>query len=170
MVCLKYVSTFVVDTIVKFLFMRLEKELKMKGFASPYERAILSVIFTGNWLVDQINTTLKPFGISEQHYNILRILKGQKDKPANLFMIQERMMHRMSNATRLVEKLRKMGLVERKVCEQNRRMVEITITKQGLTLLAKTKPLIENKLKSIYKSMNEQEALLLGDLLDKLRS
>ena len=104
--------------------MKLEDELKMR-FKTPHDRALLSTVFTGVWLTDRFNRFLKQFGLSEQQFNVLRILRGQKGKPANLFLIQERMVHRMSNATRLVEKLRQKALVERVVCEEDRRKVEI---------------------------------------------
>lgn len=149
--------------------MKLEEELKMKSFENQYHRVALNIMFTGNWLMERVNTVLKPFGLSDQQYNVLRILRGQKGKPANLFMIQERMIHRMSNATRLVEKLRQKGLVERKICEENRRMVEITITNKGLKLLDKIQPQISTNNDLIKNKLTEREAILLADLLDKIR-
>lgn len=149
--------------------MKLEEELKMEKFENPYHRVALNIMFTGNWLKDRVNTILKPFGLSDQQYNVLRILRGQKDKPANLFTIQERMIHRMSNATRLVEKLRLKGLVERRICEDNRRMVEITITQKGLDLLKTIQPHISENDLTVSQKLSEKEATQLADLLDKLR-
>lgn len=149
--------------------MTLEEELKMNKFESEYHRATLGIMYTGNWLLEQVNAALKPFGLSDQQYNVLRILRGQKGKPANLFMIQERMIHRMSNATRLVEKLRLKGLVERKICEHNRRKVEIIITQQGLDLLDKIQPLITKSEAEMTANLSETEAAQLANLLDKLR-
>lgn len=141
----------------------------MNKFESEYHRATLGIMYTGNWLLEQVNSALKPFSLSDQQYNVLRILRGQKGKPANLFMIQERMIHRMSNATRLVEKLRLKGLVDRKICEHNRRKVEIIITQKGLDLLDELQPLIEKSETEMTANLSEKEAAQLANLLDKLR-
>ena len=131
---------------------------------------MLSIMFTGNWLSDRMNSLLKPWGISDQQYNVLRILKGQKGKPINLYMIRERMIHRMSNATRLVEKLRKKGFVQREICESNRRMVEIVITKEGLQALNEINEVVDLHREVTNKKLTNEEATILGHLLDKLRA
>ena len=150
--------------------MKLEEELKMKKFQSPYQRATLSIIFTAGWFSEKFHTLLKPYGISEQQYNVLRILRGQNGKPANLFMIQERMIHKMSNATRLVEKLRLKKLVNREICEANRRMINVDITEKGLKVLEEIDELNQNFEATLYAHLNKQEATMIGDLLDKLRN
>jgi DNA-binding MarR family transcriptional regulator len=149
--------------------MKLEEELKMKQFESPHQRTLLNIMFTSSWLGDRMSVVTKPYDISEQQYNVLRILRGQKGNPVNLIDIQDRMLHKTSNATRLVEKLRKKGLVERVLCEQNRRKVEITITKKGLGLLAELDPILNTKDTEMFKTLTNKEATILGDLLDKLR-
>lgn len=149
--------------------MKLEEELKMKKFASAKARAGLNVVFTGAWITDRFNQLLRPFGISEQQYNVLRILRGQKGEPANLFTIQERMVHRMSNATRLVEKLRLKGYVERKICEENRRKIEVTITQKGLDLIDEIEPISIASNKELNSRMTKAEAELLGEVLDRIR-
>lgn len=149
--------------------MKLEEELRMKKFANAKHRAGLNVVFTGAWMSENFNRLLKPFGISEQQYNVLRILRGQKGKPANLFTIQERMIHRMSNATRLVEKLRLKGFVERQVCEENRRKIEVTITKNGLDLIDRVEPLVLKNNRDVFGKFTKKEAEMLADLLDKMR-
>lgn len=146
------------------------KELKMKSFKSSYQKASLNIMFTGNWLMARTENILKPFGISQQQYNVLRILRGQGGELVNLFAIQERMLSRMSNATRLVEKLRQKGLVERQLCEANRRKVEISITKTGLELLEKIDPLLENIEEKHFKGISPEEAEKISDWLDKIRS
>ena len=150
--------------------MKIEDELKMKKFANAQDRAVLSIMFTGNWLTDRMNSLLKPWGISDQQYNVLRILKGQKGKPINLYKIRERMIHRMSNATRLVEKLRRKGFVHREICESNRRMVEIVITKEGLQVLNEINEVVKEHRKATNNKLSDEEATLIGDLLDKLRA
>ena len=150
--------------------MKLEEELKMKKFQSHYQRATLSIIFTAGWFSEKFHTLLKPYGISEQQYNVLRILRGQNGKSANLFMIQERMIHKMSNATRLVEKLRLKDLVNREICEENRRMINVDITEKGLRVLEEIDVLNIGFEAELYGHMSEKDASLIGDLLDKLRN
>ncbi|WP_255594148.1 MarR family winged helix-turn-helix transcriptional regulator [Pontibacter sp. HSC-14F20] len=150
--------------------MKLEDELKMPKFRSAYQRASLNLMFTGEWMMARVDSLLKPYDISSQQYNVLRILRGQQGKPMNLFTIQERMLNRMSNATRLVEKLRLKGLVTRELCEQNRRKVEIAITDKGMDLLDSLDPLMKQLEEDTFKDMSEQEAQHLSDTLDRVRA
>jgi len=135
----------------------------------PYKRALLSLLYTGYQVSDRLNEQLKPFGLSEQQVNVLHIIKRQQEQPCNLCNIQEQMMHKMSNATRLVEKLRLKGLVTRDICEDNRRRVEICITDKGLQLLEA----IEKKLSKHHfeheAKLTDKEFIQLADLLDKMR-
>ena len=149
--------------------MKLEDELKMPKFRSPYQKASLNLMFTGEWMMARVDSLLKPFDISSQQFNVLRILRGQHGKPLNLFTIQERMLNRMSNATRLVEKLRLKGLVTRELCEQNRRKVEIAITKKGIELLDSLDPLMKQLEEDTFKHLSEEEAQHLSDTLDRVR-
>ena len=93
--------------------MRLEKEIKSKTFKDPFEKLVVNIIYTWNWLNYWHNQQFKKYGISQQQYNILRILRGQYPNPATVNLLKERMLDKMSNASRLVEKLRQKGLVER---------------------------------------------------------
>jgi DNA-binding MarR family transcriptional regulator len=148
---------------------KLEDELKQKkSFKNPYHRMIVNIMFTGNWVQKNIAGQLRPFGISLQQHNVLRILRGQYPNPCTLGMIQERMLDRMSNATRLVDKLLDKELVERGQCPDNRRKVDIVITQKGLDLVGQTDFIITQFNKQ-YKSLSPEEAKLLGELLDKLR-
>ncbi len=149
--------------------MRLEDELRMEKFRTAQQRATLNILFTSTWIAEKTGECFKPFGISQEQYNVLRILKGQKGKPANLSTIQERMIHRMSNATRLVEKLKLKGYVNRVICEDNRRKVEITITEKGLELLEQIDPKLTHAEASLFTNLTDKEARDIGDLLDKLR-
>jgi len=149
--------------------MQLEQALKVKKFRNPYQKAMLNVLFTATRLNEQANALLKPYDISEQQYNVLRILRGQQGRPANLYMIQERMIHRMSNATRLVEKLRQKGLVSRELCEHNRRKVDICITEVGLQLLETLDPVIGQFEEEVFQHLSKAEAEQLSTLLDRLR-
>ncbi|MGB0806174.1 MAG: MarR family winged helix-turn-helix transcriptional regulator [Salibacteraceae bacterium] len=149
--------------------MKLEDELKMSTEMAPHHRATLNVIFTGAWMSERMNSLLKPFGISEQQYNILRILRGQKGKALNLQQISERMVHKMSNTTRLIEKMRLKGLVTREVCPENRRKVDISILPAGLELIENVIKSLKISEKEIEKNLSKKEASTLAELLDKIR-
>lgn len=149
--------------------MRLEEELKMTTEMAPHHRATLNVIFTGVWMGDRMNRLMKPHGISEQQYNILRILRGQKGKALNLQQISERMIHKMSNTTRLIEKMRLKGLVTRDVCPDNRRKVDIAILPAGLALIEEVNKTLAEADKEIQDNLTEKEATTLAALLDKIR-
>lgn len=149
--------------------MKLEDEIKQKkSFTNPYHRMIVNIMFTGNWVQKHIALKLKPYGLSLQQHNLLRILRGQYPNPSTLGMIQERMMDPMSNATRLVDKLLDKELVQRWQCADNRRKVDIVITKKGLDLLAQTDYIIA-EFDHVYNTLTPEEATLVGELLDKLR-
>ncbi|MEX2641803.1 MAG: MarR family transcriptional regulator [Balneolales bacterium] len=150
--------------------MKLEDEINTDKFLSDHHRAVINIMFTANWLLASMNTILEPFGISEQQYNVLRTLKNNKGAPMKLYMIAERMIHRTSNVTRLVEKLRQKGLVNREVCEKNRRQVDITITEEGGQMLRKISPLILEQQKTINTKWSQAEAETIGRLLDQVRS
>ncbi|MHC2991564.1 MarR family transcriptional regulator [Pontibacter sp. HJ8] len=150
--------------------MKLEDEIKTSAFRSAFHKASLNLMFTGEWLMARIDSLLKPYDISSQQYNVLRILRGQQGQPINLFEIQERMLNRMSNATRLVEKLRQKGLVTRELCEENRRKVEISITDKGLQLLDKLDPLMQQLEENLFKDVSESDAENLSNTLDSIRA
>lgn len=133
------------------------------------QKANLNIIFTGNWIKGNVDNLLKPYDLSHQQFNVLRILRGKYPEHANLQDITERMIDKMSNATRLVEKLRLKGFVTRDICVENRRKVEICITQAGLDMLKVLDPVIENTNKEVLSRISEEEAQVLSDLLDKLR-
>jgi DNA-binding MarR family transcriptional regulator len=150
--------------------MKIEDALKIKKFSSPVQKASISIIYTGHWLTDVTNTLLKPYDLSEQQFNVLRILRGQKKGPVSLSVIQERMLHRMSNATRLVEKLRIKGYVSREICDENRRKVDICITTKGLKILEMIDDLMIRMDQKTGKKITKEEAETLCMILDKIRS
>ncbi len=150
--------------------MRLEEEIKQsKKFTNEYERLLVNLMFTASWLESKNIQRLKPFGISPQQYNVLRILRGSNPKPLMLSDIASRMIDKNSNATRLVEKLRIKGLVKREICESNRRQVDISITKKGLDLLTDIDT-VADKWFDNMKTLTKTEAQSVNELLDKLRA
>ena len=134
------------------------------------KRTVLNISYTSIVIKDSIATLLKAFEISIEQFNVLRILRGQKGNAANLKDIQDRMVSKMSNTTRLVDKLILKGFVERFICEKNRRKVEIFITAEGLNTLTKLDPIIEDAEQAITGTLSQEELKTLNYLLTKLRT
>ncbi|RZJ69738.1 MarR family transcriptional regulator [Flavobacterium sp.] len=149
--------------------MTIEEIIKSSVPMSPTKRVILNIGYTQTRLGESIQAVLKPFDISTEQFNVLRILRGQKGKPANMSLIQERMLAKTSNTTRLVDKLLAKELVTRKICPSNRRKMEIEITKKGLDLLLKIDPVIDNHETLYGRKMTAEELNTLSLLLDKFR-
>lgn len=149
-------------------YMKLEVEIKQEKFESEHQKAILNILVTSGWISGLSTAALKPWGISPQQYNVLRILKGQYPKAVMLGIIQERMLDKMSNASRLVDKLVEKNLVERNQCCSNRRQVDIIITAAGLALLEKSDMPIRQAYKGL-EGISKEEAIELNRILDKIR-
>ncbi len=155
---------------IQILFRQMKIEDAIKTSSIPKNtKTVINLAYTANYVSDKLNEAIKPYDISIQQFNVLRILRGQKGKPANLFTIQERMINKMSNTTRLIDKLILKNYVERKVCEKNRRKVEILITNEGLAALSKIDSLITSTEKEILKVLSEEEIESINQILDKLR-
>ena len=149
--------------------MTLEKAIHAITPLKPKQKVVLNIMYSSRIVEDRVSGVLKEFGISKEQYNVLRILRGQKGRPANLYTIQQRMVHRMSNTTRLVDKLIEKNLVQRGTCRENRRKVEIRITEKGMTLLTHIDPLMENVNIKILEAYTPEELETLNTLLDKLQ-
>jgi len=148
----------------------LEDLLKITTKLSLQKKTVINISYSSIWMKDEIILALKPYDISIEQFNVLRILRGQKGNPANLQDIQERMVNKMSNTTRLVDKLILKDLVERFICEKNRRKVDIYITDNGLKLLNEIDPIIEKTENSLTSNLSDQELEHLNTLLNKLRT
>ena len=149
--------------------MRLEDEIKqVKAFKNDYNKAVVNLIFTYNWLEASSKAFFKDFDLTSQQFNILRILKGQSPNPSTINLLRERMLDKMCDASRLVERLRLKGLVERSQASTDKRAVDILISKKGEELLARIEvkfPAFEEKLHTL----SQEDVVLLNNLLDKLR-
>jgi len=149
--------------------MEIEKEIKSTVTLSITKKVLLNLTFTRNLVTDKFHEILKPFELSGEQYNVLRILRGQKGNPVNMCDIQERMLTKNSNTTRLIDKLITKEMVIRNVCPENRRKMEITITEKGLDILTQLDPIVENHDKIITKNLTTEELETLNKLLEKLR-
>ncbi len=148
--------------------MELEKEIHQNKFGNEFQKLFLNIIYTASWLNLKNTHRLKPYGISPQQYNILRILRGQYPNSTTVTLLTERMLDKSSNASRLVEKLKQKQLVDRCECPDDRRAVNVKITQKGLDMLLK----LDNTDNIIHEDFNiitKEEALLANTILDKLR-
>ncbi len=149
--------------------MKIEEEIKQSQFKSPVNRVIVNLMYTNNWLCDHQMHLLKPFGLTLPQYNVMRILRGQHPTPVRINDITDRMLDKMSNASRLVDKLVGKKLVHRSECAIDRRAVDVLIADKGLTLLKKIDEAQQNW-ETQFTGYNETHAAQLSDLLDEFRA
>lgn len=147
--------------------MKIEDEIKQSKFRSPYQKAVLNLIFTASWLQGRHQDFFKSAGITNQQFNILRILKGQYPKSTSATEIKSRMLDRNSDVSRLLDRLTAKKMITKQVCPNDKRAADITITEAGLTILAD----LEKRQSEIDGVLNlsEEEAKQLSNLLDKSR-
>ena len=149
--------------------MSIESDIKqLKPFKSLHQKVSVNIIFTNNWLNANNAEILKPFGLTSQQYNVLRILRGQHPNPATVNAIIERMLDKMSNASRLVDKLLAKNLVVRQESKDDRRACDVIITEKGLEILKKIDDL-RDKWEKKTNNLSPEENEKLSSLLDKLR-
>jgi DNA-binding MarR family transcriptional regulator len=150
------------------LTMSLENDIQQKEFRNEYHKATLNIIVTHNYIVGKMNDLFKDFDITRQQYNVLRILRGQYPGHASVNLIKDRMLDKMSDASRIVERLRLKQLINREDCKNDKRAVEVTITQKGLQLLDVMDKHVA-KLDSVFYHLGEEETRGLNELLDKIR-
>ncbi|MFT5963320.1 MAG: DNA-binding MarR family transcriptional regulator [Flavobacterium sp.] len=150
--------------------MKIEDEIKSSISLKLATKVVLNVLHTQNIINEKFNVVLKPYDLSGEQYNVLRILRGQKGNPANMNMIQERMVAKTSNTTRLVDKLLLKNLVTRNVCPENRRKIEVTITHKGLQVLTELDPKVIEHENYFCNNLKTAELEQLNILLEKYRN
>ena len=162
------------DTILTYPNFRKPKQMSIKTdikqtkpFRNDFHEAVVNLIYTYNWVVDQIKQRIKPYGITMQQYNVLRILRGASE-PITTSVIRERMLDKMSDTSRMVDRLHTKGLVVRRTCPSDKRLVDVTLTDAGKDLLSQLDQ-FDNQMDAILSKLNPQEIRLLSDLLDKAR-
>lgn len=148
--------------------MKIEEEIRQsKKFKSPQQKAVINLIFTSNWLLNKQQDFFKPFGITAQQFNILRILKGQHPNSLSGTEIKSRMLDKNSDVSRMLDRLLLKNLIEKKTCPNDKRASDVFITQTGLELLdhlAKSQRQIDQILQ-----LSDDEAEILSNLLDKSR-
>ena len=147
--------------------MNVEEIIKTDKKMPLVQRTIIHFFLVNNKMNEALTAALKPFGVSLQQFNVLRILRGQQGKPANLSTLNERMVSKMSNTTRLVDKLMSKGYVDRITCPSNRRKVEISITDEGRKALKHMDKVITETEEQLVGQLDNKEMEALNLLLDK---
>ncbi|MCG8384580.1 MAG: MarR family transcriptional regulator [Cytophagales bacterium] len=148
--------------------MDLSEEIHQKEFTSLHQKALINILYTYNYIVGEMNVFFKANDLTRQQYNVLRILRGQYPHPSNISLVKERMLDKMSDASRIIQRLHQKQLVERKIAFDDRRSVEITITQQGLELLSNTDEQVKG-FTHLVENLTPEEAEQLNFLLDKIR-
>jgi len=148
--------------------MKIEDAIQQKEFKDPYNKLVVNFLYTHSYIVTVQNALFKPYDLSPEQYNVLRILRGQNGVPASVSSIQDRMLNKMSNASRLVEKLKQKGLVKREECPKDRRQVDVVITLNGLEILKELELKVDESNRS-FVHLSTDEVRLMNELLDKMR-
>lgn len=159
-----FVHTNIVDT-----KMTIEEIIKSNQPIPLPKKTVLNILCTQNILGERFNEILKPHDLSSEQFNVLRILRGQKGKAVNMSDIQERMIAKTSNTTRLIDKLLLKEMVSRQVCPENRRKIEVSITPKGLDTLQELDSKVEGFENSMQNTFTKEELELLNQFLDRIR-
>lgn len=149
--------------------MRIEEEIHQKNFRNEHQKATINLIYTHNWLTTRHKRFLAEHDVTPQQFNVLRILRGQYPGSISTSAIRERMLDRSSDASRIVERIHKQGLVEKKTSATDKRLVDVKISSKGLKLLEKLDQQTE-QMDQILGNLTTEEAMELNRLLDKARS
>ena len=147
--------------------MSLEKDISQKTFRNDYQKGIINLIYTYNWMNEKMKSVFDKEGITGQQYNILRILRGA-GKPISTLQIRERMLDKMSDTSRIVDRLVIKELAQKNTCKNDKRLVDVSITLTGKKLLEKIDR-YENDMDAIFGNLSAAEAKTLNTLLDKIR-
>lgn len=150
--------------------MKIEDIIKTTSPMAIAKKTMLNILYTQNVISEKFNEILKVYDLSPEQFNVLRILKGQNGKSTNMCVIQERMIAKTSNTTRLVDKLLLKELVTREICPGNRRKMEIAITEKGLDLLTEVNPKVDRHESIFAQNLDPEELEQLNILLEKFRT
>jgi DNA-binding MarR family transcriptional regulator len=148
--------------------MSIEKDIQQPKFRNEYHKTVVNLIFTYNWITEKTKQFFDKGDITSQQYNILRILRGA-GKPLSTLQIRQRMLDKMSDTSRIVDRLVKKELVQKVICKTDRRLVDVTITDLGMQLLDKLDSYNE-QMDAMLANLSEEDAKMLNHLLDKIRT
>jgi len=149
--------------------MGIDKDIHQNKFRNERHKAMINILFTYGWAVEKLKQFVSEEGITHQQFNILRILRGNHPTPLSTLSIRERMIDKMSDTSRIVDRLVSKGLVKKVICKKDRRLVDVSITDKGLKLLEKLDKR-QDDMDGILSNLSEKEATSLSKLLDKIRA
>lgn len=149
--------------------MKLSERIKQTRFASPAQEALLNILVTSSWLLNELSALMASFGVTPTQYNVLRILRGSHPGKLTCTEIGRRMLDRTPDVTRLLNRLERAGLVTRSRASHDKRVVEVGITEKGLELLARMQPVVDAAQERLMSRLSPEELRLLSELLDRLR-
>ena len=147
--------------------MGIEQDIQQASFRNEFQKMGINLLFTANWLNEQIGKILSEEGVTQQQYNILRILRGSAT-PLSTLKIRERMLDKMSDTSRIVDRLIAKELVLKNICEKDKRLVDITLSSKGLQLVDQLDQ-FNDRIDALLKGINESEAKTMNQILDKIR-
>ena len=151
-----------------YMNMGIEKDIQQARFRNAHQKASINLIYTIGWIRDRTKCIFEAEDITPQQFNILRILRGSYPQPLSTLQIRERMLEKMSDTSRIVDRLIAKGLVKKVTCKSDRRLVDVIITDKGKKLLEKL-DLTQDELDAVLGNLSETDANTLSDLLDKIR-
>ena len=149
--------------------MALENEINQQIFGSENQKALINIIYTYHWVTERVKQFLSAENITHQQFNILRILRGSDPQPLSTLTIRERMLDRMSDTSRIVDRMVLKGLVYKRVCSSDKRLVDVSLTQEGKKMLSRLDKK-EAEMDLIISSLNDDELEKLNALLDKVRN
>jgi DNA-binding MarR family transcriptional regulator len=149
--------------------MGINKDIHQDKFRNERHKAVVNLLFTYGWTVERLKQVVAEEDITHQQFNILRILRGNHPTPLSTLTIRERMIDKMSDTSRIVDRLLSKGLVKKVICKKDRRLVDVTITDRGLRLLERLDKK-QNEMDDILSNLSEKVASTLSSLLDKIRN
>lgn len=149
--------------------MKIEDAIEQYKFEDPHHKAQLNILFSSTWLKHLTDQTVKPYKVSWQQFNVLRILRGMDPEPATVKLLTQKMIDKSSNASRLVDKLLQKGYVKRTTCNEDRRRVNIVLTELGQKVVNEASVKLSDVMKKHTSSITVEEAIELSRILDKMR-
>lgn len=149
--------------------MGISEEIKQPKFKDTYQKATVNLFYTSNWLAEKVRLFLAEEDLTHQQFNVLRILRGSHPNPLSTLQIRERMLDKMSDTSRIVDRLVKKELAIKKTCQKDKRLVDVLISKAGLAVLKRLDEREDGMFEQV-RNLTEDEAETLSQLLDKIRS
>jgi len=149
--------------------MSIEKDINQQKFRNEHQKSAINLIYTFNWLNEKIDKIFEQYDITQQQFNILRILRGAGGGPLSTLQIRQRMLDKMSDTSRIVDRLIIKGFVRKNICKSDRRLVDVIITEKGKKLLDKIDG-TNDAMDAVLQNLTQADAKNLNMLLDKLRN